>query len=194
MEAASLANGVPWGLPRRQWPATVAPPCGAGSDRRVSIDRFDIARSLFCERFPGARPAWLGGSTVLGMATPTSDLDISVLLDGPPAPYRESLRHQGGQVELFVHTEEAMQHANRGPWRRSLNSDSCSLECPGMHRFTTQAVSSDLCGWLRRVGSAHWGGVAGSIAGRCRGGTDRRCRSRGVGRCGEPSRGMRRDG
>ncbi|MFI2230553.1 nucleotidyltransferase domain-containing protein [Nocardia testacea] len=58
----------------------------------MSIDGFDIARSLVCERFPGARAAWPGGSTVLGMATPTSDLDISVLLDGPPAPYRESLR------------------------------------------------------------------------------------------------------
>lgn len=76
----------------------------------MSIDGFDIARSLVCERFPGARAAWLGGSTVLGMATPTSDLDISVLLDGPPAPYRESLRYQGWPVELFVHTDEAMQH------------------------------------------------------------------------------------
>ncbi|MGI5217662.1 nucleotidyltransferase domain-containing protein [Nocardia sp. CA-290969] len=76
----------------------------------MSIDGFDIARSLVCERFPRARAAWLGGSTVLGIATPTSDLDISVLLDGPPAPYRESLRHRGWPVELFVHTEEAMQY------------------------------------------------------------------------------------
>ncbi|WP_280400477.1 nucleotidyltransferase domain-containing protein [Nocardia carnea] len=76
----------------------------------MSIDGFDIARSLVRERFPGARAAWLGGSTVLGTATPTSDLDISVLLDGPPAPYRESLRYQGWPVELFVHTEEAMRY------------------------------------------------------------------------------------
>lgn len=76
----------------------------------MSIDGFDIARSLVCERFPSARAAWLGGSTVLGIATSTSDLDISVLLDGPPAPYRESLRYQGWPVELFVHTEESMQH------------------------------------------------------------------------------------
>lgn len=76
----------------------------------MSIDGFDIARSLVCERFPGARAAWLGGSTVLGMATSTSDLDISVLFDVPPAPYRESLRYQGWPVELFVHTEKAMQH------------------------------------------------------------------------------------
>ncbi|WP_051164723.1 nucleotidyltransferase domain-containing protein [Nocardia testacea] len=77
----------------------------------MSIDGFDIARSLVCEGFPGARAAWPGGSTVLGMATPTSDLDISVLLDGPPAPYRQSLRYHGWPVELFVHTDEAMQHS-----------------------------------------------------------------------------------
>lgn len=89
---------------------TVAQPRTAVSDGDMSIDGFDIARNLVCERFPGVRAAWLGGSTVLGTATPTSDLDISVLLAGPPAPYREALRYQGWPVELFVHTAEAMRH------------------------------------------------------------------------------------
>jgi hypothetical protein len=35
--------------------------------------------------------------------TSTSDLDIVVVIDGPPAPYRESLRWRGWPVELFVH-------------------------------------------------------------------------------------------
>lgn len=37
-----------------------------------------------------------------GRRTSTSDLDIVVVIDGPPAPYRESLRWRGWPVELFV--------------------------------------------------------------------------------------------
>ncbi|MFD4406499.1 nucleotidyltransferase domain-containing protein [Nocardia sp. NPDC058499] len=76
----------------------------------MGIDAFDTARRLVHERFPQARAAWLGGSTVLGTATATSDLDITVLLAGPPAPYRESLQYQRWPVELFVHTEASMEH------------------------------------------------------------------------------------
>lgn len=76
----------------------------------MRIDGFDTARKLVHERFPRARSAWLGGSTVSGTATATSDLDITVLLAGPPAPYRESLRYHHWPVELFVHTESSMEH------------------------------------------------------------------------------------
>ncbi|MFI1461706.1 nucleotidyltransferase domain-containing protein [Nocardia carnea] len=76
----------------------------------MTIDGFETARNLVYERFPQARAAWLGGSTVLGTATPTSDLDITVLLAGPPAPYRESLRYHRWPVELFVHTETSMEY------------------------------------------------------------------------------------
>ncbi|MBF6172211.1 nucleotidyltransferase domain-containing protein [Nocardia blacklockiae] len=65
------------------------------------------------DRFPTARAAWLGGSTATGTATATSDLDITVLLAGPPAPYRESLLHDGRPVELFVQTEASMAHFRR---------------------------------------------------------------------------------
>lgn len=71
------------------------------------MDRDDAetaARALVAVRFPGARAAWLAGSVVAGTATPTSDLDVTVLLPGPPAPFRESLVHAGWPVELFVHT------------------------------------------------------------------------------------------
>ena len=54
------------------------------------------ARSLVAERFPEARQAWLSGSVVLGNATETSDLDITVLLDSTET-YRESLTHEGGR-------------------------------------------------------------------------------------------------
>jgi GNAT superfamily N-acetyltransferase/predicted nucleotidyltransferase len=66
------------------------------------------ARRLVQLRFPQARAAWLGGSVVVGTATATSDLDITVLLDGPPAPYRSSDIVDDWPVELFVQTEESL--------------------------------------------------------------------------------------
>ena len=71
-------------------------------------DAIASARSLVAARFPDARAAWLAGSVVTGTATATSDLDVTVLLDGPPAPYRESLEHDGWPVELFVHSRESI--------------------------------------------------------------------------------------
>ena len=67
-------------------------------------DAVGSARRLVAERFPDARAAWLAGSVVTGTATPSSDLDVTVLLAGDPAPYRESLRWEEWPVELFVHT------------------------------------------------------------------------------------------
>ena len=71
-------------------------------------DAVATARALVAEHFPDARAAWLAGSVVTGTATPSSDLDITVLLPGPPAPFRESLRYDGWPVELFVHTRESV--------------------------------------------------------------------------------------
>ncbi|WP_280316668.1 nucleotidyltransferase domain-containing protein [Nocardia wallacei] len=76
-------------------------------------DDFELAELLVRERFPEARAAWLGGSTADGSATATSDLDITVLLAGPPAPYRESLVHRGKPVELFVQTETSIAYFRR---------------------------------------------------------------------------------
>jgi hypothetical protein len=79
-------------------------------DRAEVASTVELAQSLVRERFPDARAAWLGGSVVRGDATATSDLDITVLLAGPPAPFRESLEHAGWPVELFVHTEASLWH------------------------------------------------------------------------------------
>ncbi|GGU33648.1 nucleotidyltransferase domain-containing protein [Streptomyces violascens] len=63
------------------------------------------ARELVRERFPAAQAAFLAGSVLTVRRTPASDLDIVVLLEGPPAPYRENLLYRGWPVELFVQTE-----------------------------------------------------------------------------------------
>ncbi|TCN33548.1 nucleotidyltransferase-like protein [Kribbella orskensis] len=67
-----------------------------------------MARAFVRERFPEARSAWLGGSVARGTATATSDLDVTVLLNGPPAPMRESVVYGGWPVEVFVHTEKSL--------------------------------------------------------------------------------------
>ncbi|QXQ98244.1 nucleotidyltransferase domain-containing protein [Streptomyces sp. WY228] len=63
------------------------------------------ARALVRDRFPAARAAFLAGSVLTDRRTPTSDLDIVVLVDDPLAAGRENLMYRGWPVELFVQTE-----------------------------------------------------------------------------------------
>src|SRR4051794_930990 len=80
---------------------------GPWRDETDDMDRNDgvaTARALVARRFPDAVQAWLSGSVVLGGSTPTSDLDITVLLDRGD-PHREALMFEQWPVELFVHTE-----------------------------------------------------------------------------------------
>ncbi|MFC1417798.1 nucleotidyltransferase domain-containing protein [Streptacidiphilus cavernicola] len=65
----------------------------------------DVAMELVQGRFPDARAAFLAGSVLTRRRTPMSDLDVVVLLAGPPAPFRESLVFRDWPVELFVQTE-----------------------------------------------------------------------------------------
>ncbi|NHN54538.1 nucleotidyltransferase domain-containing protein [Calidifontibacter sp. DB0510] len=75
-----------------------------------------LAQRVLAAHWPQARAAWLGGSVVRGAATATSDLDITVLLDGPPAPMRTSFDWtdpvvgQTFPVEGFVHTTDSLAH------------------------------------------------------------------------------------
>ncbi|MDT0457387.1 nucleotidyltransferase domain-containing protein [Streptomyces sp. DSM 41527] len=64
----------------------------------------DHALRLVTERFPHAVGALLGGSAAQGRATPTSDLDIAVLLPDSDTSRREVIRHDGRLAELFLHT------------------------------------------------------------------------------------------
>ncbi len=72
-------------------------------------DPLTAARDLVAGRFPDATQAWLSGSVVLGGATETSDLDITVLLEEVEVR-RESLVHDGWPVELFVHVPASVRH------------------------------------------------------------------------------------
>jgi hypothetical protein len=74
----------------------------------MDTDPVADARALVAERFPHARAAFLGGGVLSARRTATSDLDIVVLIDGPPAPFRESLHFRGWPVELFVHDRESV--------------------------------------------------------------------------------------
>jgi hypothetical protein len=52
--------------------------------------------------------AFLSNTALSSRRTPTPDLDVVVVLDGPPAPYRETVRAHGWIVELFVHSKESL--------------------------------------------------------------------------------------
>ncbi|GGN49271.1 hypothetical protein GCM10012285_37210 [Streptomyces kronopolitis] len=62
------------------------------------------AGRLVRELFPQALGAVLGGSAALGRSTPTSDLDIGVLLPDRAGSGREVIRHEGRLVELFLNS------------------------------------------------------------------------------------------
>ncbi|MCX4637509.1 nucleotidyltransferase domain-containing protein [Streptomyces sp. RPA4-5] len=62
------------------------------------------ALRLIASRYPQALGAILGGSAAQGRATPTSDLDVAILLPDSDTGRREVIRHDGRLAELFLHT------------------------------------------------------------------------------------------
>lgn len=73
----------------------------------MQVDPVVTARELVSARFPGALGSLLAGSARTPHRTATSDLDVLVFLDMPPAPFRETTRHAGWLVELFVQTQRS---------------------------------------------------------------------------------------
>lgn len=74
------------------------------------MDPLDAARALVAEQFPDALAAFLSRSVLTAHRTATSDLDIVVVLSGPPAPYRHTTRYGDWLVELFVHSRPSVQY------------------------------------------------------------------------------------
>jgi hypothetical protein len=64
-----------------------------------------LPREVLDARFPDAVGGLVAGSSARGDDTPSSDLDLVVLLTGHPAPMRRTERVGGRLVEFFVHTE-----------------------------------------------------------------------------------------
>jgi hypothetical protein len=78
-------------------------------------DPVSAATTFVAQRFPGARLAILGGGVLGEHRTPTSDLDVVVVVDPDHpgqgdlrAPYRETFEHEGWIVEAFVHSRESL--------------------------------------------------------------------------------------
>ena len=66
------------------------------------------AADFVATHFPDARVAFVGGSVLTSHRTETSDLDVVVVLAGPPAPFRETFRHCGWVVEAFVQDDDSL--------------------------------------------------------------------------------------
>ncbi len=73
------------------------------------MDPIEDACGLVSERFPAVLAAFLGGGVLSLRRTATSDLDVVVVLAGPPAPYRESLQWRGWPVDMFVHDRDSLE-------------------------------------------------------------------------------------
>ncbi|WP_042386955.1 nucleotidyltransferase domain-containing protein, partial [Streptacidiphilus melanogenes] len=83
------------------------------------------AVELVATRFPAARAAFLAGSVLTSRRTPTSDLDILVLVGAEGSRFRESLRHAGWPVELFVQSER--------DWHGFAASETAARRSPLLH-------------------------------------------------------------
>jgi len=77
-------------------------------DTRIEPEQ--AAVEFFRERYHGARVLFLAGSVLRGEGTPTSDLDVVVVYDQLPNPYREAFVHRGWPVEAFVHDSETLNY------------------------------------------------------------------------------------
>jgi len=72
------------------------------------MDPVADARALISKRFPAALAAFLGGGVLSRRRTPTSDLDVVVIVGDLAAPFRESLTWRNWPAELFVHRPDTV--------------------------------------------------------------------------------------
>ena len=78
-------------------------------------DPVSAATAFVAERFADAKAAFLGDGVLGPLRTPTSDLDVVVVLDPatgqpdrPRPPYRETFEHAGWITEAFVHDDTSL--------------------------------------------------------------------------------------
>lgn len=71
----------------------------------------DEVWQFVCSRYPGALGAYLYGSTQTGLAGPTSDIDLLVLLPSPSSSFRETLVHGSQTFDVFAYDPESLHGA-----------------------------------------------------------------------------------
>ena len=101
-------------------------------------DPVSAATAFVAGRFADARAAFLGGGVLGPLRTPTSDLDVVVVLDPatdipgrPRPPYRETFEHEGWITEVFVHDEASL----RAWWQRD-----AARRVPSLVRMVAEGV------------------------------------------------------
>ena len=101
-------------------------------------DPVSAATAFVAGRFADARAAFLGEGVLGPLRTPTSDLDVGVVLDPalevpdrPRPPYRETFEHEGWITEAFVHDEVSL----RDWWARD-----AARRVPSLIRMVAESV------------------------------------------------------
>ncbi len=113
-------------------------------------DPVTAATTFVAARFPHAAAAFVGGSALTQRRTPTSDLDVVVVLrqrtESDPAPYRETFEHDGWIVEAFVHTRDSLERF----WRKDADR-----RVPSLLRMCAESeVLCDSAGMAEQIRSA----------------------------------------
>ena len=70
----------------------------------------DAANRIVHEHYRDCLAAFLASGVLSEHRTPTSDLDIVIVVASGPAPHRKTITAYGWLVELFVHTLESLPH------------------------------------------------------------------------------------
>ncbi len=96
-------------------------------------------------RFPQAVGSLFTGSAARGDGTASSDLDIIVLMAGPPAPMRRTDRIDHQLVEFFVHTEDS--------FHEFADRERVERRSPLVHMAAHSQIVTDVDGTAARVQS-----------------------------------------
>ncbi|MDK1472170.1 nucleotidyltransferase domain-containing protein [Streptomyces sp. 549] len=120
-------------------PSTPPPAAPAPSpDAHVAV-----AREFVGVRYPEALGAVLGGSCAQGGATERSDLDVSVLLPAGATSRRETHRHAGRPVEVFLNTVADL--------REAFVESRATRRATALFLFADSVVLRDTDGCARRL-------------------------------------------
>ncbi|MFC4947796.1 nucleotidyltransferase domain-containing protein [Pseudonocardia sp. GCM10023141] len=102
----------------------------------------ELAQRVVARRWPAALAVVLAGSNGAGRATPTSDLDLVVLLP-PPGPVLRETVGRAPLTELFVHTAES--------WQVFVAKETAARRSPLLHMCASGVLVRDVGGHGARL-------------------------------------------